>query len=164
MAKKAIKRAFTLYLAHMITTFITLALFICGAWLFHRPGLLVEINILAVLMNLTEGIPALLLLGHQIGYNNILPMYGALMLMVPVILLLYSRTSASGAWCFGCCVAVCGHLSDRAAQHADRRLLVPQSTLVAVLVHDRRRRHHACQAWRQAAGAPGFCSCWLPAT
>ncbi|TCU23816.1 hypothetical protein EV130_107171 [Rhizobium azibense] len=90
MAKKAIKRAFTLYLAHMITTFMTLALFICGAWLFHRPGLLVEINILAVLMNLTEGIPALLLLGHQIGYNNILPMYGALMLMVPIILLLYS--------------------------------------------------------------------------
>lgn len=90
MAKKAVKRAFTLYLAHMITTFITLALFICGAWLFHRPGLLVEINILAVLMNLKEGIPALLLLGHQIGYNNILPMYGALMLMVPVILLLNS--------------------------------------------------------------------------
>ena len=90
MAKKAVKRAFTLYLAHMITTFITLALFICGAWLFHRPGLLVEINILAVLTNLKEGIPALLLLGHQIGYNNILPMYGALMLMVPIILLLNS--------------------------------------------------------------------------
>jgi len=87
---KAAKRAFTLYLAHMITTFVTLALFICGAWLFHRPGLLVEINILAVLMNLKEGIPALLLLGHQIGYNNILPMYGALMLMVPIILLLNS--------------------------------------------------------------------------
>jgi len=90
MAKKAVKRAFTLYLAHMITTFMTLALFICGAWLFHRPGLLVEINILAVLTNLKEGIPALLLLGHQIGYNNILPMYGALMLMVPIILLLNS--------------------------------------------------------------------------
>jgi hypothetical protein len=90
MARKAIKRAFTLYLAHMITTFMTLAMFICGAWLFHRPGLLVEINILAVLTNLKEGIPALMLLGHQIGYNNILPMYGALMLMVPVILLLNS--------------------------------------------------------------------------
>ena len=92
MAVKAAKRAFTLYLAHMITTFMTLALFICGAWLFHRPGLLVEINILAVLMNLKEGIPALLLLGHQIGYNNILPMYGALMLMVPIILLLNARS------------------------------------------------------------------------
>ncbi|NEJ83456.1 hypothetical protein GR268_44110, partial [Rhizobium leguminosarum] len=92
VAIKAAKRAFTLYLAHMITTFMTLALFICGAWLFHRPGLLVEINILAVLMNLKEGIPALLLLGHQIGYNNILPMYGALMLMVPIILLLNARS------------------------------------------------------------------------
>ncbi|MGO8301451.1 OpgC domain-containing protein, partial [Rhizobium ruizarguesonis] len=54
--------------------------------------LLVEINILAVLMNLKEGIPALLLLGHQIGYNTILPMYGALMLMVPLILLLNARS------------------------------------------------------------------------
>jgi hypothetical protein len=91
-AKKAAKRAFTLYLAHMITTFMTLALFLTGAWIFHRPGLLCEINILAVLTNLTAGIPSLLLLGHQIGYNNILPMYGALMLMVPVILLINARS------------------------------------------------------------------------
>jgi hypothetical protein len=33
-----------------------------------------------------------MLLGHQIGYNNILPMYGALMLMVPVILLLEAKS------------------------------------------------------------------------
>ncbi|MDM9624462.1 OpgC domain-containing protein [Rhizobium sp. S152] len=91
-AKKSTKRAFTLYLAHMITTFMTLALFITGAWLFHRPGLLCEINILAVLTNPHAGIPSLMLLGHQIGYNNILPMYGALMLMVPIILLLEARS------------------------------------------------------------------------
>lgn len=90
--KKAARRAFTLYLAHMITTFMTLALFLTGAWIFHRPGLLCEINILAVLTNLKAGIPSLLLLGHQIGYNNILPMYGALMLMVPIILLLNARS------------------------------------------------------------------------
>lgn len=83
---KAIKRAGTLYMAHMITTFMTLALFISGAWVFNRPGLLCEVNILPVLTNLTAGIPSLLLLGHQIGYNNILPMYGALLLMVPAIL------------------------------------------------------------------------------
>jgi hypothetical protein len=76
----------------MITTFITLAVFICGAALFHRPGLLVEINILAILTNIQAGIPALLLLGHQIGYNNILPMYAALMVMVPVILFLNARS------------------------------------------------------------------------
>ncbi|QFY61809.1 hypothetical protein FZ934_16240 [Rhizobium grahamii] len=91
-AKKAAKRAFTLYLAHMITTFMTLALFLTGAWIFHRPGLLCEINILAVLTNLQAGIPSLLLLGHQIGYNNILPMYGALMLIVPIVLLLNARS------------------------------------------------------------------------
>lgn len=91
-AKKSTKRAFTLYLAHMITTFMTLALFIAGAWLFHRVGLLCEINILAVLTNPQAGIPALMLLGHQIGYNNILPMYGALMLMVPIILLLEAKS------------------------------------------------------------------------
>jgi hypothetical protein len=91
-ARKATKRAFTLYLAHMITTFMTLAMFIVGAWVFHRPGLLCEINILAILTDLKAGIPSLLLLGHQIGYNNILPMYGSLMLMVPIILLLDARS------------------------------------------------------------------------
>ena len=101
---RAVKRAFTLYLAHMITTFITLVLFICSAWLFRRPGLLCEINILAVLTNLKAGIPALLLLGHQIGYNNILPMYGALLLMVPGVLVLEAASPllalgvAGGIW------------------------------------------------------------------
>jgi hypothetical protein len=89
---KAVKRAFTLYLAHMMTTCMTLVLFILSAWLFYRPGLLCEINILAVLTNLKEGIPALILLGHQIGYNNILPMYGCLLMMVPVILYLEARS------------------------------------------------------------------------
>lgn len=103
---KAVKRAGTLYMAHMITTCMTLALFIISAWVFYRPGLLCEINILAVLTNLKEGIPALLLLGHQIGYNNILPMYGALLLMVPIILLLESRSPllalsvSGGVWLF----------------------------------------------------------------
>ncbi|MGO4437314.1 OpgC family protein [Rhizobium sp. RAF56] len=89
---KAIKRAFTLYLAHMITTFITLVFFVSGAWLFNRAGLLCEISILPVLTNLKAGIPALMLLGHQIGYNNILPMYGALLLMVPLILAVEAKS------------------------------------------------------------------------
>ena len=92
MAWKAIKRAFTLYTAHMITTFVTLVLFISGAWIFHQKGLLCEVNILALLMDPARGIPALLTLGHQIGYNNILPMYGALFLMLPLIMLLEARS------------------------------------------------------------------------
>ena len=91
MAWKAIKRAFTLYTAHMITTFVTLVLFISGAWIFHQKGLLCEVNILALLMDPARGIPALLTLGHQIGYNNILPMYGALFLMLPLIMLLEAK-------------------------------------------------------------------------
>ncbi|MDE1995979.1 MAG: OpgC domain-containing protein, partial [Rhizobiaceae bacterium] len=89
---KAVKRAFTLYTAHMITTFITLVVFILGAWIFNQAGLLCEVNILPVLMNPREGIPSLLLLGHQIGYNNILPMYGALLLMLPAMLWLEARS------------------------------------------------------------------------
>jgi hypothetical protein len=92
IAWKAVKRAFTLYTAHMITTFITLVLFISGAWIFRQAGLLCEVNILAVLMDPARGIAALLLLGHQIGYNNILPMYGALFLMLPLILVLEARS------------------------------------------------------------------------
>ncbi|HEX8047455.1 MAG TPA: OpgC domain-containing protein [Rhizobium sp.] len=92
IAWKAVKRAFTLYTAHMITTFITLVLFISGAWIFRQVGLLCEVNILAVLMNPARGIQALLLLGHQIGYNNILPMYGALFLMLPLMLVVEARS------------------------------------------------------------------------
>ena len=91
MMWKAVKRAFTLYTAHMITTFVTLVLFICGAWIFHQKGLLCEVNILALLMDPGRGIPALLTLGHQIGYNNILPMYGALFLMLPLMMLLEAK-------------------------------------------------------------------------
>ncbi|MBB4567858.1 OpgC family protein [Rhizobium leucaenae] len=91
-AWKAVRRAFTLYTAHMITTFITLVLFISGAWIFRQAGLLCEVNILAVLMDPARGIQALLLLGHQIGYNNILPMYGALFLMLPLMLVLEARS------------------------------------------------------------------------
>jgi hypothetical protein len=104
MAWKAIRRAFTLYTAHMITTIVTLVLFISGAWIFHQKGLLCEMNILALLMDPARGIPALLTLGHQIGYNNILPMYGALFLMLPLIMLLEARspllllTISVGVW------------------------------------------------------------------
>ncbi|NTG88170.1 succinyl transferase OpgC [Agrobacterium rhizogenes] len=103
-AWKAVKRAFTLYTAHMITTFITLVLFISGAWIFRQVGLLCEVNILAVLMNPARGIQALLLLGHQIGYNNILPMYGALFLMLPLMLVVEARSplflllASAGVW------------------------------------------------------------------
>ncbi|MGZ9721727.1 MULTISPECIES: OpgC family protein [Rhizobium] len=92
MAWKAVKRAFTLYTAHMITTFVTLVLFIAGAWIFQQKGLLCEVNILALLMDPAGGIPALLTLGHQIGYNNILPMYAALFLMLPLIMLLEAKS------------------------------------------------------------------------
>ncbi|MBB3611629.1 OpgC domain-containing protein [Rhizobium sp. BK602] len=92
IAWKAVKRAFTLYTAHMITTFITLVLFISGAWIFRQVGLLCEVNILAVLMDPAKGVPALLMLGHQIGYNNILPMYGALFLMLPLMLVLEAKS------------------------------------------------------------------------
>jgi len=92
MIWKAVNRAFTLYTAHMITTFVTLILFISGAWIFHQKGLLTEVNILALLMDPARGIPALLTLGHQIGYNNILPMYAALFLMLPLMMLLEAKS------------------------------------------------------------------------
>ena len=104
MMWKAVRRAFTLYTAHMITTFVTLILFISGAWVFHQKGLLTEVNILALLMDPARGIPALLTLGHQIGYNNILPMYGALFLMLPLIMLLEAKSPlllllvSAGVW------------------------------------------------------------------
>lgn len=86
------KRAWKLYVVHILLTAATLAIFAGGAALFSYPMLLKQINIAPVVENLQAGIPALALLGHQLGYNNILPLYSALLLMAPLFLWAEARS------------------------------------------------------------------------
>jgi hypothetical protein len=80
------RRAFTLYVAHIMSSIITLAIFAGGALYFGRQDLIGEINIRPMVDNTEQGIVAMVLLGHQFGYNNILSMYAVVLLMLPGML------------------------------------------------------------------------------
>lgn len=90
IALKAWKRAGMLYVAHVMATVATLAIFSAAALYFARPDLLKLINIQMIIEDTPEALLGIATLGHQIGYNNILSMYAAVLLMMPFFLLLGS--------------------------------------------------------------------------
>jgi hypothetical protein len=90
IALKAWRRAGVLYVAHVMTTVATLAIFSAAALYFTRPDLLKLINIQRIIEDTPEALLGIATLGHQIGYNNILSMYAAVLLMMPFFLLLGS--------------------------------------------------------------------------
>jgi hypothetical protein len=101
-ALKMWRRAGVLYVAHIVTTVVAIAIFSAGAVFAKRPELLNQINIEPVINNTAEALIGIVTLGHQIGYNNILSVYAALLLMSPAFLLLASfrpwlALAASGA-------------------------------------------------------------------
>ena len=87
---KALRRAGVLYIAHIMTTVATLAIFSAAALHFARPDLLKLINIELIIKDTPEALVGIATLGHQIGYNNILSMYATVLLMLPGFLLIGS--------------------------------------------------------------------------
>ncbi|MEQ1952766.1 OpgC family protein [Mesorhizobium yinganensis] len=85
---KAFRRAGTLYVAHIVTSVATLAIFSAAALWFARPKLLEMINIGSLVEDTPRALVGLATLGHQVGYNNILSMYAVVLLMLPLFLLL----------------------------------------------------------------------------
>ncbi|RCL03557.1 MAG: OpgC protein [Candidatus Tokpelaia sp. JSC161] len=80
------RRTWVLYSAHIMMTFVTLAIF-CGSAIFmDNPELLSEINIRPVIQDPEKALFGIVTLGHQLGYNNILPLYMILMFLAPLIL------------------------------------------------------------------------------
>jgi hypothetical protein len=89
---KVWRRAGTLYCAHIMTTMATLTIF-CGASIFfHRPDLLRLNNIEALINEPAEAFLGVGLLGHQLGYNNILSMYAVLLLIAPLAIWMLKRS------------------------------------------------------------------------
>lgn len=80
------RRAATLYGVHIMTTLATLAIF-CGAALFlNHAEFLSRINIGPIVREPAKALFGLVTLGHQLGYNNILPLYMVVMLAAPLML------------------------------------------------------------------------------
>jgi hypothetical protein len=87
-AIKAWRRAGVLYVAHIMTTVATLAIFSAAALHYAHPDLLRLINIDVIIDDTPEALLGIATLGHQIGYNNILSMYAAVLVMLPFFLLI----------------------------------------------------------------------------
>lgn len=94
LTRKAWRRAGTLFGAHLFSTFATIGVFGIFALAASRPFLMRQIDMWPALSDPQRGLFALITLGHQIGYNNILPMYMVLMLMVPAIIWAERRSPA----------------------------------------------------------------------
>ncbi len=80
------RRSGVLYVAHIVTTVIALAIFSMGALYANRPDLLQQINIGPVIDDTARALIGIVTLGHQLGYNNILSVYALLLLLSPIFL------------------------------------------------------------------------------
>lgn len=86
--KRCVLRSFELYRMHLLLTACAIALFSIGYELSEDIGLIEEHGRSTVFGDTAKGVTGILLLGHQLGYFNILPLYVALMLWAPVALIL----------------------------------------------------------------------------
>lgn len=90
MTLKAWRRAATLYSTHILTTIATLTIFCAAGIYLHRPDFMSFINIGPLMDQPAKALIGLATMGHQLGYNNILSMYGVLLLMLPLFLMIAS--------------------------------------------------------------------------
>jgi hypothetical protein len=88
VVKQCLQRAFKLYRVHLTLTAGAIALFSIGYELSEEIGLIEEHGRSTVFGDTAKGITGIILLGHQLGYFNILPLYIALMFWAPVALIL----------------------------------------------------------------------------
>jgi hypothetical protein len=86
----ALKRAFVLYMSHIVTTMMGLALFCAAAIFFARPGyvydMIYNMGLAPFFMDTASTFIGMVLLGHQLGYFNILPMYMVFLAMLPAMM------------------------------------------------------------------------------
>nr|WP_258045633.1 OpgC domain-containing protein [Mesorhizobium sp. NBSH29] len=88
VAVKLWRRAGVLYVTHIMTTLATLGIFSAAALYLARPDLLKLINIDSIINDTPAAAVGIVTLGHQVGYNNILSMYAAVLVLMPLFLLL----------------------------------------------------------------------------
>ncbi|MBB4041902.1 hypothetical protein GGR34_003585 [Microvirga flocculans] len=88
VVRRCLRRSFELYRMHLIMTGAAVALFSIGYVISDDMGMIEAHGRAAVFEDTARGITGVLLLGHQLGYFNILPLYIALMLWAPVAMIL----------------------------------------------------------------------------
>ncbi|RUT31265.1 OpgC domain-containing protein [Arsenicitalea aurantiaca] len=84
-------RARQLYFMHIVTSVLALGIFAIAARFFGLYELLLTINIAPAIRDPLGAVIGLGTLGHQLGYFNILPLYAALLLVTPAMILIGLR-------------------------------------------------------------------------
>ena len=86
----ALKRSAVLYMSHIMTTMMGLALFCAAAIFFARPGyvydMIYNMGLAPFFKDTATAFIGMVLLGHQLGYFNILPMYMVFLAMLPAMM------------------------------------------------------------------------------
>ncbi len=77
---RTVKRAGTLYVAHLSSTMVGIGIFAAGVVLFQKPELFNEINLPSLRDDFFRTLVGFPMMTHQIGYHNILPLYVCLLL------------------------------------------------------------------------------------
>lgn len=85
---RAVRRAGQIYMAHIVSVVAAIALFALAAEHFGNPALARQINIAPILDDPARGLLGVVLMSHQLGFFNILPMYVVFLVILPVIMLL----------------------------------------------------------------------------
>lgn len=80
-----------LYFVHITTTMMALGIFAGAALWFGLTDLLLKNNIRPIFINPLGSMVGIPLLGHQLGYFNILPLYAVLLFFTPFVLPLAQR-------------------------------------------------------------------------
>src|SRR6266480_6800241 len=89
--RAVLRRALTLYWVQILISLLIIAIFAVAAAAFDEDDLLEDADRDEVVSNPVQGIVAILALAHQLDNVNILPLYIALLLMTPLLLLLARR-------------------------------------------------------------------------
>jgi hypothetical protein len=91
---RAVRRGFTLYVAHLFGTMAMLGMFAAAALWFAEPSFIEQNNLRPVFSDPVRGLAGVVTLGHQLGFFNILPMYVVFLFALPALMLLASRSLA----------------------------------------------------------------------
>jgi hypothetical protein len=86
------RRAFTLYWVQVLTSLLIIGLLAAAAGWWDNDDLVEDPDRDFVVSSPVQGITAILAMSHQLGNVNILPMYVALLLLTPALLLLARRS------------------------------------------------------------------------
>ena len=159
MVMRLFGRAFEIYTAQILITMLAIAILAASAMVLHNPLLLQWHNAAAVFNDPVPAHIGLVVLSHQLGYFDILPLYVVLMAMAPAFAVLDRLAPALAAAGFARALSLRARFPHHAAELAGERHLVLQSARLAARLRARLPARQARPRHRPAGRAAPSCRC-----